>query len=268
MEAYRLLSLISSPGNNIFVLAFDYRGFGQSSGSPTEHGLTEDAVAVINWALHVARIPPQHIGLVGQSLGTAVAAAAASHFIRLSPKVELGGLVLCAAFVDSASAFLHYSLGGYLPLLGPIRAVGILRKLFEKQIVDTWKTVEYVKLFARESEKLSLTFVHAMDDKVISSWQANELFATAVVTAYGDNDMYRWARESVVSTDLGKDEISGIRRLKVPTLRCHILPHGGMLTGQKRIDHTELTYDSKGHNGIMKSSPVISAVSKLFEDAT
>ena len=59
-EAYRMIS--SGASEMIHVLAFDYRGFGNSTGSPTEEGLIVDAVSVILWAMDVAHIP--HLGLL------------------------------------------------------------------------------------------------------------------------------------------------------------------------------------------------------------
>ena len=44
-EAYRSISAGNS--DHIFVLAFDYRGFGYSPGQPTEYGLISDAITVV-----------------------------------------------------------------------------------------------------------------------------------------------------------------------------------------------------------------------------
>jgi uncharacterized protein len=59
------------------VLAFDYRGYGRSSGRPTEQGLYRDVDAVLE---HVARHRDTHRPLVywGRSLGTTMAAYAAT----------------------------------------------------------------------------------------------------------------------------------------------------------------------------------------------
>lgn len=54
------------------LLAIDYRGYGKSSGSPTEWGLYEDAVAALNW-LHDKNYNNQQIIIYGESIGTAVA---------------------------------------------------------------------------------------------------------------------------------------------------------------------------------------------------
>jgi abhydrolase domain-containing protein 12 len=72
--------LSSVDSNHTFVLAFDYRGFGKTKGSPSEEGVLHDAIAVVRWALEAAQVPSRHIVFVAQSLGTAIASAVASHF--------------------------------------------------------------------------------------------------------------------------------------------------------------------------------------------
>ncbi|KAK5004087.1 hypothetical protein LTR28_009360, partial [Elasticomyces elasticus] len=75
---YTYRSLTGIP--NTHVLTIDYRGFGLSTGSPTEAGLITDGVALVNWVIDVAGIPPDRIVILGQSLGTAVASAVALRF--------------------------------------------------------------------------------------------------------------------------------------------------------------------------------------------
>ena len=149
------------------VLAFDYRGFGRSTGSPSEHGLITDAISVIEWALKVAKVSPDRIILIAQSLGTGLATAAAHHYINKEPMISFAGLILCAGFTDSPSALMDYSIGGFLPLLGPLRASGKLQAWFRRQIKDTWKTEDRLAELVSKSERLRLTLVHATSDDVI-----------------------------------------------------------------------------------------------------
>jgi fermentation-respiration switch protein FrsA (DUF1100 family) len=77
------------------VLAFDYRGYGVSTGRPTESGLLRDVDAVID---RVSRERDQARPLVywGRSLGTAMAAYAAT--VR-----KPDGLILESGFSDARS---------------------------------------------------------------------------------------------------------------------------------------------------------------------
>jgi pimeloyl-ACP methyl ester carboxylesterase len=59
------------------LVALSYRGYGGSSGRPTETGLVEDAAAA--YAFAVARYPAERIVLWGESLGSALALALAAE---------------------------------------------------------------------------------------------------------------------------------------------------------------------------------------------
>ena len=58
------------------VVLVNYRGFGQSTGAPSERGLVADAKAIIRWAQE--RCPDRPLVLFGMSLGSGVAALAAA----------------------------------------------------------------------------------------------------------------------------------------------------------------------------------------------
>jgi uncharacterized protein len=86
----RFRALIAD-GNGLVALS--YRGYGGSTGSPTEAGLIADAEAA--YAFAAARYPAERIVLWGESLGCAVAVAlAASH--------RVGRIVLEASFTSAA----------------------------------------------------------------------------------------------------------------------------------------------------------------------
>ncbi len=55
------------------VLIFDYRGFGDSTGSPSEWALTSDAQRVWQYAIGELQYDPSRIVVFGESLGGAVA---------------------------------------------------------------------------------------------------------------------------------------------------------------------------------------------------
>jgi fermentation-respiration switch protein FrsA (DUF1100 family) len=70
----------------------DYRGYGKSSGSPSEHGLYADADAAYLYLLDHGYSARQII-LQGESLGTAVA-------VDLASRKDCAGVVLEAAFTS------------------------------------------------------------------------------------------------------------------------------------------------------------------------
>jgi hypothetical protein len=63
----------------VAVLAFDYRGYGRSEGSPSEAGIMADARAARTWLAKRAGIAENEIVLMGESLGGAVAVQLASE---------------------------------------------------------------------------------------------------------------------------------------------------------------------------------------------
>jgi len=75
------------------LLALSYRGYGGSTGKPTEAGLIDDAAAAYDFA--VARYPARRIVLWGESLGTGVAVAVAAER-------DVGGIILDAPFTSIA----------------------------------------------------------------------------------------------------------------------------------------------------------------------
>lgn len=58
---------------NINLLLFDYRGYGKSTGSPSENGLYTDALAVYEYVRKRTDLNQEKIFLFGRSLGGAVA---------------------------------------------------------------------------------------------------------------------------------------------------------------------------------------------------
>jgi pimeloyl-ACP methyl ester carboxylesterase len=73
------------------VLIFDYRGYGRSTGTPTEEGLYKDARAAYDWLVQEKNIDPRRVIIVGQSLGGGVA-------VRLAGEVEHRLMVLESTF--------------------------------------------------------------------------------------------------------------------------------------------------------------------------
>ena len=58
-------------GLDVFI--FDYRGYGQSQGRPTEHGTYEDVKAAWQYLTQERNLPPKKIILFGRSIGGAIA---------------------------------------------------------------------------------------------------------------------------------------------------------------------------------------------------
>jgi uncharacterized protein len=75
------------------LLVFDYRGYGESGGAPTEAGLYRDAEAAYGFLRDTLGVPPGRIVLFGHSLGSTVA-------VDLAARVPAAGLVLDGALMS------------------------------------------------------------------------------------------------------------------------------------------------------------------------
>ena len=61
------------------VFLFDYRGYGKSTGRPSEKGIYQDGRAAYAYLVNERKIPPERIVAFGRSLGAAVAVEVALH---------------------------------------------------------------------------------------------------------------------------------------------------------------------------------------------
>ena len=149
--SHRLESLRIFHTLGLNVLIFDYRGYGQSTGKPSEAGTYRDVDAAWHYLLDERRLAPQGIVIAGRSLGAAVAADLAS---RTAP----AAVVLESAFmsVPAMAAEIY-------PWL-PSRLPGLYR--YDNQ----------AKL-ARITRPLLI--VHSRDDEIVPFAHAATLFAEA-----------------------------------------------------------------------------------------
>lgn len=228
-DTYRALS--SGSTDKVHVLTVDYRGFGYSTGTPTEEGLIIDGVAIVDWALHIAKVPPERIILLGQSLGTAVTTAVAEHFVLRSPPVEFAGVVLAAAFSDIPTLMLTYSAGGIVPILSPLRPYPRLQKWFIGWIRDTWDTKTRLANFVKRSRKVRLELVHARNDFDIP-WKHSDALFYAAANATTEVGMTEKEVNSVKTTiDLGEAGwVNAWNAGGNKKIRQEIVLHGGRLS--------------------------------------
>jgi len=89
---------------NLDILIYDYRGYGMSSGKPSENGLYTDAQAMYDYLKNEKMVPPEKIIAYGESLGGAVS-------IDLAGKRDVGAIVIESGFTSihdmAKSVFLY-----------------------------------------------------------------------------------------------------------------------------------------------------------------
>ncbi|MBK1704975.1 hypothetical protein CKO40_10595 [Halochromatium glycolicum] len=96
------VTILTDLGLDVFII--DYRGYGQSEGSPSEQGLYADAAAAWRWLTETRNIEPQQIVVFGRSLGGAVA-------VQLAAQTGPAALIVESSFDRLQSlADVHYPL--------------------------------------------------------------------------------------------------------------------------------------------------------------
>ncbi|KAG9315511.1 Alpha/Beta hydrolase protein [Chiua virens] len=150
------------------VLAIDYRGFGDSPGSPSERGLATDARAVFDWLI-MNGATPKDILIVGHSLGTAVASSLA---VSLSEeRIRFRGLVLMSPFTSMHALVDTYSIFGIFPVMVPLTMIPHAADLYKTFLLHKFDTLSIISRV-----KVPVMIVHAEDDFDISHTHSDSLF--------------------------------------------------------------------------------------------
>jgi len=136
-------------GLSLFI--FDYRGFGESGGRPTEEGLHRDAEGAWRHLVQAKGLDPGKMIVFGRSLGGAVAA-------RLSRTHKPRALILESAFVSLREAA-RDSLPGFL--------------------VDLLVPDQYPTLRDLTAAACPVLIIHSRDDEIIPFRHAAALHAAA-----------------------------------------------------------------------------------------
>lgn len=109
-RAYRTHLLHTFGELDVDALIFDYRGYGDNPGKPSEANLVRDARAVWDYAHKTQGVSPKQIVLYGESLGGGTAVRLSSELCR--DGIEPGGLIIQSSFSSLVDA------GGYhFPIL-------------------------------------------------------------------------------------------------------------------------------------------------------
>lgn len=127
--------------------------------------------------MKVAKVPADRIVILGQSLGTAVTTGVVERFAERG--TDFAGVVLVAGFTDVPSLLESYAIGGYLPLLSPLRTYPALQRLLINYVVDKWPSADRVANIVRLSKRLRLFIIHSKDDFEIPWKHSEALFAAA-----------------------------------------------------------------------------------------
>jgi len=133
------------------TLLLDYRGYGRSTGAPSEQGTYEDAESAWRWLTTTRRVPARDIVLFGESLGGGVASwVAARHDAR--------AVILASTFTSAVD------LGSELYPFLPVRLVSRYR---------------YDTLTRLRDVRAPVLVVHSPQDEIIPFSHGRRLFEAA-----------------------------------------------------------------------------------------
>lgn len=138
-------------GLNVFI--FDYRGYGESEGSPTEAGTYHDAEAARRYLVETRGLTPERIIYFGRSLGAAITAWLATQH---PPR---------ALIVESAFT----SVPDFGAEIYPWMPVRLLARLH-------YPTREYL-----QAVKAPTLVIHSRDDEIVSFRHGESVYAAANV---------------------------------------------------------------------------------------
>lgn len=134
------------------VLIFDYRGFGDSTGHPSEFALMDDAKQIWKFAREELQYPENQITIFGESLGGAVALSMWADASEPYPQPKY--LILSSTFASmSQTVHEHYP---WFP--------------FHYLLLDRWPSVDRIR-----HVKSPITIFHGTDDDFVSLAQARTL---------------------------------------------------------------------------------------------
>lgn len=144
------------------VLMMDYRGYGMSTGDPSETGLNEDAAVVLEYAAKHPRLKQSALIAFGRSLGGAVSLSLAERFPKL-----VKGLILENTFL---------SVGDMVDVLMPF-----LRLIKDFVLTNRWDNfVRIVDL------KQHIMFISGDADQLVPPQHMKKLFELALKAVHKD----------------------------------------------------------------------------------
>lgn len=277
-NAGHLPSVVRAPSFNLYtatsdyhVIAIDYRGFGSSTGSPSEDGLILDASAAVQWAIDKAGVPPHRIVVVGHSLGSAVAAGVAERYARVHG-TDFAGVIMVAGFSSLPNMLSGYAIAGWVPILRPVRNYPRILHFILSFIQDHWETSKrlqnIVEIVQRTNSQekaahtegghprrhLRLSLIHAADDMDIPCHEDDKTFASVV--------------EPMIAKKTGTDVTAEqIQALKEECTR-HIGDNAFVsLWRDDDVTIRQERFPYGGHNNMVLYPPVLLEIMRTFEEA-
>jgi len=137
------------------VLIMSYRGYGKSTGNPSEIGIKLDSMSTLAYLQNRKDINPRKIILFGRSLGGAVAADLAAHSPLTPQSPPLAAVILENTFT---------SISDMQQIMFPALS------LFSFLCTNRWMTIQAIK-----KVRVPILFISGGADEVVPTWMMKKL---------------------------------------------------------------------------------------------
>ncbi|MDX2164511.1 MAG: alpha/beta hydrolase [Gammaproteobacteria bacterium] len=127
------------------IFAYDYQGYGTSTGKPTAANAYTDSRTAYNYLTEKLHVSPSHIIVYGRSLGAAVA-------INLAVRKPVAGLIMESPFLTAYRAITQ------IPIF----------------MFDKFRNIDKIQII-----KCPVLIIHGKKDTVIPFWQGKKLYDLA-----------------------------------------------------------------------------------------
>ena len=150
---------------NVFLI--DYRGYGQSTGTPDIEGALHDAEAGLRWLAAKPGVSSEPLFLLGQSLGGALGTALASEWVKRNEQPALDAVILDGTF-SGFRAIAREKLGSFW-LTWPFQIP------LSWTITDDYEGSEYIA----DISPVPVMIIHSVRDGIIPFHHGKRLFEAA-----------------------------------------------------------------------------------------
>jgi len=154
---------------NLQVFLFDYRGYGKSTGSPSEKGIYMDAQAAYDYLINVEKIPSERIVLMGHSVGAAAA-------IDVAINNHVRSIIIESAFTSTKD---------------------MSKQIFPMNMISFLLPANYNNLEKMAEISAPKLFIHGQDDEIVPFEMGRRLFDASMgpkifypVKGAGHNDTF------------------------------------------------------------------------------
>ncbi|WRT70786.1 uncharacterized protein IL334_007785 [Kwoniella shivajii] len=165
------------------VVAIDYRGFGDSTGTPSEQGLLRDARTAYDFLEHTMRRTgftkeetAKNVILAGQSLGTGVVSGLAGQLENEG--IRPRALVLIAPFTSITELLTSYRILHAIPILKPLNAIPPIQRYFQSFLAHPFDSITALK-----NTSSPTLILHSIDDDIIPYSQSARVFLSILASA-------------------------------------------------------------------------------------